>query len=130
MAMIEGIAPHPSSWRALVEQLEQETAGRKLAEALLEKARKELEEEQKARIYHESMAGLWSRELEGSRKRIVRLEALILGLHLEQGDEGTGLDTACMELEWEGQRIHGCADSGICDANPGSEPLHGDEEDK
>lgn len=101
--------PHPSSWRALQEQLEQETAGRKLAEALLEKVRG---------------------ELEAMTRESLRLKALILGLHLEQGDEGTGLDTACMELEWEGQRIHGCADSGICDANPGSEPLHGDEEDK
>jgi len=71
-----------------------------------------------------------ARELEAARKRIARLEALILGLHLEQDDEGTGPDTARLELEWEGQRIHGCAGSGQCEANIDAEPIHGDEEGK
>lgn len=81
------VEPHPASWAALNAQLAQETAARKLAEALHEKKHA---------------------ELELARKRIVRLEALVLGVHLEQGEDGTDLDIACMELEAEGQRIHGC----------------------
>ena len=86
--------PHPSSWRALQEQLEQETAGRKLAEALLEKVRG---------------------ELEAMTRESLRLKALILGVHLSHGEE---LDGACILLDEEGQRIHGCQ-GGPCDDEVG-----------
>lgn len=114
MAMIEGIAPHPSSWRALVEQLEQERAGRKLAEALLEKTRGELEEEQKARIYYESLDGVWKRELEGARKRIATLEKLVLEAHRSLS-AGEAPDEVIVEVDQEGARIHGC-EGGACSA--------------
>lgn len=78
------LPPHPASWRAMELKLKQETAARKLAEALHERK-------------HEA--------LEVARKRIARLEALVVGVHLSRGEE---LDDACILLDKEGQRIHGC----------------------
>lgn len=85
--------PHPASWAALKARLAQETAARELAEALHAKKAQQLEE---------------------ALKRITRLEALILGAHLSRGEE---LDGACILLDEEGQRLHGCA-GGTCDAEP------------
>lgn len=82
-------SPHPASWRALKLQLAQETAARELAEALHAKKGQELE----------AMIG-----------ESLRLKALILGVHISHGDE---LDGACILLDEEGQRIHGCA-GGVC----------------
>lgn len=92
---------HPVSRRALEEQLEQETAARELAEAL-----------------HAKKAA----ELEAMTRESLRLKALILGVHLSQVDvEGVALDDACLELEREGQRIHGCA-GGACSSWPEFDP--------
>lgn len=77
--------PHPASRAALAQRLQQETAARELAEALHAKKAAQLEE---------------------ATKRIGRLEALIVGVHLSRGEE---LDGACILLDEEGQKIHGCA---------------------
>lgn len=83
------VPPHPSSWAALKLTLAQETAARELAEAL-----------------HAKKAA----ELETMTRESLRLKALILGVHLSHGDE---LDGACILLDEEGQKIHGCA-GGVC----------------
>lgn len=65
-------------------KLRQETMARKLAEQL-------------HKVKHEA--------LELARKRIARIEALVVGVHLSRGDD---LDGVCILLDEEGQRIHGC----------------------
>lgn len=81
--------PHPASRAALAQRLQQETAARELAEALHAKKAAQLEE---------------------ATKRIGRLEALIVGVHLSRGEE---LDGACILLDEEAQKIHGCS-GGVC----------------
>lgn len=93
--------PHPASWAALQAQLVEERKKRIFAEEELQTAQEErrMKDRQLMMVI-------------GDR---LRLRTLILELHLEQGEEDPGFVTARMEIEREGQKIHGCH-GGACSA--------------